>query len=233
VNVLIHRKFIAEAHLAQVDLLVFPELSLCGYELPLLQDCLLHPTDSRLAGIRDMATDLQMTVVVGAPVACGAGVAPAIASITFFPDGAHAVYLKQHLHPSEEVFATAVCAPSRRDDLLGESFSLAICADITHDTHAEHVAMTGASLYLAGVLVSHAGYAADAAKMQQHASHLNLGVLMANHGGPSGPYVSAGKSAFWAPGGNLVVQAPGPGNVLVVATKQSGDWTGEIISVED
>jgi predicted amidohydrolase len=93
--------------------------------------------------------------------------------------------------------------------------------------------MTGASLYLAGVLVSHAGYAADAAKMQQHASHLNLGVLMANHGGPSGPYVSAGKSAFWAPGGNLVVQAPGPGNVLVVATKQSGDWTGEIISVED
>lgn len=34
-NMLIHTRFINAAHQAGVALLVFPELSLCGYELPL------------------------------------------------------------------------------------------------------------------------------------------------------------------------------------------------------
>ena len=44
-------------------------------------------------------------------------------------------------------------------------------------------------------------------------------VLMANHGGRSGAYQSAGRSAFWAPGGEPVVAAPGTGNTLVIASK--------------
>lgn len=230
-NVLTHTKFIAAANRAEVDLLVFPELSLTGYELSLLRECLLRPNDSRLAAIRDMAFETKMTVVVGAPVTCGTGVTPAIGAITFFPDGRHSVYLKQHLHPGEEKFAAKGDAVSQKNELLGESFSLAICADTTHETHAANAAMAGASLYLAGVLVSEAGYATDTAKMHHYASNLNLGVLMSNHGGPTGGYVSAGKSAFWAPGGRLVVDAPGIGDVLVVAANHSGDWDGELVAV--
>jgi predicted amidohydrolase len=69
--------------------------------------------------------------------------------------------------------------------------------------------------------------------MQHYARSLNLGVLMANHGGPSGAYVSAGKSAFWAPGGKLIVHTQGTGNALIVASNKSGDWNGELISVGD
>ncbi|MBK7002716.1 MAG: carbon-nitrogen hydrolase family protein [Rhodoferax sp.] len=231
-NVQTHTRFIAAAHHAQIDLLVFPELSLCGYELPLLQDCVLLPSDCRLAAIRDMVAKTKMTVVVGASVANGVGMAPAIGAITFFADGRHFVYRKQHLHPGEERFASKGIAENRTDELRGRTFSLAICADTAHASHAQGAAMAGASLYLAGVLVSETGYAADSAMLQHYAATLGLGVLMANHGGPTGGYVSAGKSAFWSPGGKLVVQAPGVGRVLVVAENHMDSWRGEVISVD-
>jgi predicted amidohydrolase len=230
-NVLTHMRFIAAAHRAGVDLLVFPELSLCGYELPLLRDCLLHAEDIRLAPIRNMARETGMTVVVGAPVHHGTGSVPAIGAIIFFPDGRHAVYCKQHLHPGEDQFAAAGDAAGLKYDLNGVSFSLAICADTAHEQHARNAATAGAPLYLAGVLVSEGGYAADTARMQHYAASLGLGVLMANHGGPSGGYVSAGKSAFWAPGGNLVAAAPGGGNVIVVVDNGVGRWKGELLEV--
>ena len=231
-NVQTHLEFIAAARQAQVNLLVFPELSLCGYELPMLQDCLLHADDSRLTALREMAFEAKMTVVVGAPVFNGAGMPPAIGAITFFPDRTHSVYRKQHLHPGEEIFASKGNVVSSNNQLHGKSYALAICADTAHETHAENAAKSGATLYLAGVLVSEAGYATDSAKMQHHATSLHLGVLMANHGGPSGGYASAGKSAFWAPGGKLVVQTPATGNALVVASNDSGSWSGEVISID-
>ncbi len=231
-NVQMHLKFVAAARQAQVSLLVFPELSLCGYELPLLQECLLHADDSRLTALRDMASEANMIVVVGAPVANDADMAPAIGAITFFPDRTHSIYRKQHLHPGEEIFASKGNAVSRIEKLFDTSYSLAICADTAHETHAENAAKSGAALYLAGVLVSETGFAADSAKMQHYATSLHLGVLMANHAGPSGGYVSAGKSAFWAPGGKLVVQTPATGNALVVASNDSGSWSGEVISID-
>ena len=232
-NVQMHLEFIAAARQAQVNLLVFPELSLCGYELSLLKKCLLHADDSRLSALRDMAVEAKMNVVVGAPVANDAGIAPAIGAFTFYPDRTYSIYRKQHLHPGEEIFASKGNAVSHNKEMLDRSYSLAICADTAHDTHSKNAAMSGASLYLAGVLVSEAGYAADSAKMQHYAASLGLGVLMANHGGPSGGYVSAGKSAFWAPGGKLVVQAPGTGNALVVASNDSDDWSGDLIFIGD
>lgn len=232
-NVKMHMKFIIAAHQERVDLLVFPELSLCGYELPLLQKCVLLPTDSPLDAIREIAIKTEMTIVVGAPVSCGEGTAPAIGAITFFSDGRHSIYRKQHLHPAEERFAAKGKAYSRTEELLGRSYSLAICADTTHESHAANAAVSGASLYLAGVLISEGGYADDAGKMQQYATRHNFGVLMVNHGGPSGGYVSAGRSAFWAPGGKIIVQAQGTGNILVIAEENESSWSGRLISVDE
>lgn len=230
-NVLTHIKFIEAAHQASIELLVFPELSLSGYELPLLQQCALEPLDPRLDPIKDLVRKTNMTVIVGAPIVNGAGVAPAIGALTFFPDGRHDVYLKQYLHPGEELFASKGEKISRIHQLNGLSYSLAICADITHAQHALQAAMAGASLYLAGVLISEAGYNTDTNFLQSYALDYNFAVLMANHGAPSGGYISAGKSAFWLPNGELLLAAPSSGNVLVSITNHSGNWTGELIEV--
>lgn len=231
-NVVVHTGFVAAAREAAVDILIFPELSLSGYELPLLRDCLVRPDDERLSPIQDLARQAQMTVVVGAPVANG-GDSIAIGAITFFPDGRISVYCKQYLHPGEEQFVTKGQTTYQCHAVRGESFALAICADISHEQHAKTAATAGASLYLAGVLVSEGGYSADSGYLCHYATAYGLGVLMANHGGPSGGYISAGRSAFWAPGGRLIVEAAGAGSLLLVAEKElDGNWTGRVFDVE-
>lgn len=235
-NVQEHLRFITAAHAAGVQMLVFPELSLTGYELALMQRCLLHPDDAALAPIRALVRQTGMVVTVGAPVApadAATHALPAIGAITYMPDGSHAVYRKHHVHSSEANFASPGPQATSVISLGLETVGQAICADIGQATHAALAAQAGATLYLAGVLVSEAGYAKDSAALQQYAQIHGMGTLMANHGGPSGDYVSAGKSAFWAPGGDLVVAAPGTGSWLVMASKPAGasdaHWVGRLV----
>jgi len=229
-NVGIHLRFIAAARSEGVQLLVFPELSLCGYELPLLRDCVLTPDDPRLRAIRAAAAAADMTVIVGAPVGDGGDELPFIASIAFAPDGTTSIYRKQYLHDGEERYAQAGAIAAHCRQLNGHRYAQAICADTSHSAHAAAAAEDGASLYLAGVLISKGGYAADAAKLQSYATDFGMGVMIANHGAPSGGYDAAGHSAFWSPGGALLIQADGPGNQLVLA-RNSGQWRGSVISV--
>ena len=230
-NVAIHCRFINAAAANGVDLLLFPELSLCGYELPLLGACTLKPGDAALLPIAELVARTQMTVIVGAPVTSQSG-RPHIGAITFLPDGTASVYCKQYLHAGEEVFATPGEIGALSQPLGAERYSLAICADTAQEQHASAASASGASLYLASVLVSESGYASDAANLQRYAERHRLGVLMANHGGPSGGYVTAGRSAFWSPGGELVVAAPGVGGYLVIATGGGSDWSGGLVNVE-
>lgn len=230
-NVRIHLQFIAAARDAGVDILLFPELSLSAYELPLMRACQLAPDDARLAPIRAMAADANMSVIVGAPlIEAGEGM-PSIAALLFTPDGAVSVYRKQYLHAGEDRYAQAGEIVAHRHQLNGHAYALAICADTLHRAHAAAAQAAGASLYLAGVLISEAGYANDAAILQAHAAQLNMGVLIANHAAPSGGYASAGRSAFWNPQGELVASAGGPGNFLVIARHREQRWSGETVAV--
>jgi len=58
-----------------------------------------------------------------------------------------------------------------------------------------------------------------------------MAVLMANHGGLTGGWEPAGRSAIWAAGGALVVAAPGAGDMLVTGTMDADHWTGAVIAV--
>lgn len=78
------------------------------------------------------------------------------------------------------------------------------------------------------MLVSEAGYPADSAKLQCYAVEHGFGVLLANHAAPTGGWTPAGRSAFWAPGGKLVTAAPGAGEWLVIARRESDGWCGEL-----
>lgn len=225
-NLATHLRFIAAARAEGVQLLIFPELSLCGYELPLLRQCALAADDARLTPLRTAG----MTVIVGAPVLDAGATQTCIASIGLAADGATTVYRKQYLHDGEEVHAQPGPAGAHAHALHGQRYVEAICADTTHAAHAQAAADAGASLYVAGVLISEGGYAKDAALLRGYAAAHNMGVLMANHAAPSGGYASAGKSAFWAPGGALLAQAPGPGDYLVIADHHHG-WQGQVVPV--
>lgn len=230
-NVQLHLKFIASARQADVDILVFPELSLCGYELPHLSTCLVASDDVLLAPIRAMAVAAKMTIVVGAAVAGEKTGLPSIGSIMYSPDGAASIYRKRYLHPGEEQFVQAGTMDAFCRHQHEHAFALAICADTTHCAHAVAAAAEGASLYLASVLISENGYALDSSQLRQYSSDFNMGVLLANHAAPSGGFASAGRSAFWNPDGELVAAADGPGSCLVIIDNSEGRWSGSVQAI--
>jgi len=229
-NIERHCAFVRAAAAAGVKLLLFPELSLSGYEPDLVAGCVVDPAGPALAPLRALAQEHGLVLVIGAALASD-NERPHIGAIVLFSDGSHATYHKRHLHAGEERWASAGSTDAASFPLGRERFALAICADTGHAEHAAAAAATGASLYLAGVLISEKGYAQDAANLQQHAANHGYGVLMANHGGPSGGYVSAGRSAFWNAEGQLVGATQGPGEQLLVLHGRPGGWTAQLINL--
>ncbi|MNN86913.1 hypothetical protein D3C81_2043910 [compost metagenome] len=82
------------------------------------------------------------------------------------------------------------------------------------------------------MLITEGGYAADSALLQGYAREHGMLVLMANHGGATGGWESAGRSAIWAADGRLLAAAPGTGDALVIARRQAALWRGEVVPVQ-
>jgi predicted amidohydrolase len=218
-NVLEHLRFVEAACGLGVQWLVFPELSLTGYELAAMPGLVLHAEHALLAPLREASHRTGMTMTVGAPVDANS-VLPAIGAITLRPDGQHSVYRKFHLHGGEKAFATPGLAPVHVQTIGATCIASAICADTNVPSHAARAAQAGADVYAAGVLTSEKGYAAEAPLWQSYARDHCMAVVIANHGGPSGNYVSAGKSGIWDTDGRCIACAAGIGDWLVIATRE-------------
>jgi predicted amidohydrolase len=231
-NIARHRRFIEIAAEHGVQLLVFPELSLTGYERSLAAELAVLPGDAVLQPLRDFAREVGVTVVVGMPIRLSVGSDVLIGALVLAADGSLGVYSKQHLHPGEEVAFTAGSGGSMLA-MENDKVALAVCADFSHSSHAQQAADSNADIYAAGVLITESGYAPDTALLQSYAGEHSMMVLMANHGGATGGWESAGRSAIWAPNGELIVAAPGTGDVLVLARRGADGWGGQVVPVPD
>lgn len=101
-NIARHQAFIRIAAERGVQLLVFPELSLTGYEPALAAELALLPQSPLLQPLRDLARELGVTAVVGMPILLSAEGPLLIGALVLAADGSLAVYSKQHLHAGEE-----------------------------------------------------------------------------------------------------------------------------------
>jgi predicted amidohydrolase len=231
-NIVRHQRFMQVAAKQGVQLLVFPELSLTGYERGLAAGLAIVPDAKVLQPLREFAREVGVTSVVGMPIRLSDDSPVLIGALVFGADGSLEVYSKQHLHPGEEV----AFAPGTGGSMLTigtDTVALAVCADFSHARHAASAAEQGAALYAAGVLITENGYAPDTALLQGYANTHSMTVLMANHGGATGGWESAGRSAIWASDGSLIAAAPGTGNVMVVARREAGEWRGHIVDIPE
>ena len=229
-NIARHLAFMDQAAAHGVDLLVFPELSLTGYEPRLAPSLALVPDDSVLQPLRERARQLGMDTVVGAPMRLPDSPNVLIAALTLHGDGRQSLYFKQHLHPGEE----QVFSPGHGGAALGyagRQVALAVCADFAQPDHVAAAAAAGAQVYAASVLISEGGYAHDSQLLQGYAREHPIGILLANHGGPSGGWACAGRSALWTPGGALLVAAQGAGDCLVIARSAAAGWQGQVVEL--
>jgi len=229
-NLYRHLQVMRLASEQHIDFLLFPELSLTGYETSLAHELALTADAAQLQPLRELAKQLRMTTLVGLPLRTAENDAVLIGSVLFGADGSQTIYTKQYLHAGEE----RVFSPGAGGALLhlgDERIALSICADFTHASHARAAAESGAGIYATSVLISENGYPHDSELLEGYARELSIGVLMANHGGPSGGWACAGRSAFWEPGGRRVVNAAGTGDCLVIARRRQGSWQGQTLEL--
>jgi predicted amidohydrolase len=228
-NVASHLRFgtIAAEHGAQ--LVVFPELSLTGYEPDIARSSAICPEALVLGSLRCLAQEAHMTLVVGAPI-LNDNDKLHIAGLAIRPDGSTLNYTKEYLHPGEE--QTFVPGSGGPAFLIGDTnVALAICADTTHSQHPAAAAASRANVYAAGVLITKNGYDADTALLKSYTLEHGMAVLMANYSGFTGGWASAGRSAIWSEDGKLVAASGGTDQTLVIGRKKDGVWDGMVLPV--
>ncbi|WP_455815933.1 carbon-nitrogen hydrolase family protein [Pseudomonas cerasi] len=222
-----HLEFIQQAASLSVDLLMFPELSLTGYELPLMAELALSLDDERLLPFANAAQLHQMGISIGLPLKADDNVR--LSALTFLPDGTRLAYSKRNLFGQEKAIFTA----GNTVPMFGyarHQVALAICADISVEDYARDASLRGADLYATSVLVSEQGYETDCNYLARWSRDYQMAIVMANHAWPTGGYQCAGKSAFWDPTGRQVIRG-GEGEQLIIARRNGNDWQGETHSL--
>jgi predicted amidohydrolase len=209
-----------------VAALVFPELSLTGYEPDLAAELAITPQDSRLRPLIELAHEHQIEAIVGAPLHSGSA-KPALGAIVFSPSGTITTYWKMHLGGSEPDYFVPGSTPLTLV-VGGHKTGLAICADSSLPSHPQAYADLGADIYAAGVFLNAEWYATDVPRLAQYAARYQLLTVLANHAASVGTHKSVGRSAIWAPGGKLLAQAAGDEDALVIATASNHTWQGEM-----
>jgi len=229
-NVATHAAAIEAAASHGVTVLVFPELSLTGYEPDLAEELAITATDSRLAPLQGLARRHDLDVIVGAPLLNGTG-KPTLGAILFTPDGATRCYSKMHLGSRERTSFSAGGEPLAFTS-RGRTIGIAICADASQPSHPQAYADSGSSIYAAGVFLNAEWYLTDMPRLAAYAARYRMLVVMANHAASAGTHRSVGRSAAWTPDGTLLVQADGAESCLVIAASGREGWSGEVARVQ-
>lgn len=195
-----HRRLIDLALADYVDAIIFPELSLTGYEPSLAKTLATHPNDGRFDVFQTISDARQITIGVGMPLHVAAGIC--IGMLLFQPQRARQMYAKQYLHPDElPFFVSGEGFPAFT--LHGVRVAPAICYELSIPAHAARAVRHEADVYVASVAKSAAGVDQADRRLADIAAGQALTVMMANCIGPSEDFDSAGQTAVWRKDGTL------------------------------
>lgn len=189
---------------ADAHVVVFPELSLTGYELDAES---ISPDDALLTPIVDACADTESLALIGAPVEPERGRSH-IAMVGVDGTGATVRYSKIWLHGTEAERFSPGLEPAVIE-VRGWRLGLAICRDTGVEQHAADTAALGIDAYVAGVAET-----ADRAEIQDERARRTavahgVWVAVASFAGPTGGGFddTAGRSAIWTPDGIAIARA--------------------------
>jgi len=196
---------------AGARVVVFPEMSLTGYELdaPVLSE-----DDPRLDPLIAACAETGTIALAGAPVQ-----GPYIATLAIDEDGARVAYLKQNPGGAEtRRFLAGPCPEVIEVD--GWRLGLAICRDTGIRRHRADTAALGIDAYVAGATDHPADDVVMAERARQVSTTFGVWVAFAGFAGPTGGGYpqTAGRSGIWAPDGSEQARAGRQPGELVRAT---------------
>jgi predicted amidohydrolase len=192
---------------------VFPELSLTGYEL---EAPALTAQDPRLIPLAEACAEAGSVALAGAPVPGEAG-RPHIAVLAVDGAGITVAYRKLWLGSAEAERFGPGDKPAVLD-VDGWRLGLAVCKDVSVPQHQVDTAALGIDAYVAGTVMSADERALQDARASRIAASLGTWVAIASFAGATGGGYTecAGHSGLWSPDGNPVAQAgEGPGEIAI------------------
>lgn len=194
----------AAVRAAGARVVVFPELSLTGYELDAPA---ITADDPRLAPVVEACAEAGATALVGAPVQGRAGRSH-IAVLTVDGAGAAVAYSKMWLGGAEAERFTPGGEPAVLD-VDGRRLGLAVCKDTGVPQHAVDTAALGMDAYVAGMLESEEDADVPDERARRVANDHHVWVAVASFAGSTGGGYdrAAGRSGIWSPDGVVVARA--------------------------
>ena len=202
-NINHHKKLIDLAAFNKADIIIFPELSLTGYEPTLAKALAIDKTDSRLDDFQIISDDRKIIIGVGMPVKNNSGIC--ISMVIFHPHKERQVYSKKYIHADEERFFIS----GQNDTVLlnnNPSVALAICYELSIPEHPENAYKSGATIYIASVAKTVHGVEKTIDNLSVIAKNYSMTVLMSNCIGQCDGVVCGGKSSVWNSKGLMLAQ---------------------------
>ncbi|TDQ33011.1 carbon-nitrogen hydrolase family protein [Zeaxanthinibacter enoshimensis] len=200
-NIKDHVEYAQKSVETGAELVVFPELSLTGYEPTLAAGLALEKDDSRLQPLQDFSDKHKITLGVGVPLLSKKGIC---ISLLFFRPGLPViVHHKQYLHPDEEAyFVSGPNLPGIRLD--GLHVGLAICYELSVKEQLVEQLKHEPGIYLSSVAKAPRGLATATTQLAQIARKYNIITGMVNCVGPANGSICMGNTAIWDSGGSLL-----------------------------
>lgn len=203
INIQKHIHWIEFAIDQNAALIVFPELSLTGYEPELASQLAIEPDSETLNVFEKISKAHDLTITLGLPVKTAYGIQ--IGMGIFQPDGSRQIYAKQELHADEMPYFVA----GDRQSIVtigNRKIAPAICFEALQAEHAARAFELGAQLYLVSAAKCARGVKKALIHFPRMAKEFSMPVLFSNAAGPCDNFISAGNSAAWDEHGNLAGQ---------------------------
>lgn len=200
-----HCALIDAAAIQKAELIVFPELSISGYEPTLAAKLACEVNDPIFDVFQAKANAHKMVIAVGMPTVKNNEIC---ISMLFFTPTKYSlaskfkvsspVYAKQILHKDEYPFFSASC--NRTPVVLqinDTKISFGICYETIKAKHFIDAKAAGADIYIASVAKSQTGIEKAYEYFASTAKNYTTPILMVNSVGECDNFISAGQSTWW------------------------------------
>jgi predicted amidohydrolase len=193
-NIADHKRMISLALENSAELIVFPELSVTGYEPELAKELAIDYSDPVLEDFQTISDNSNCVIAVGMPVRQKDGIT--ISLIFFQPGQSRKLYSKKYLHSDEEPFFVS----GRQFPIIainGQKISPAICYELSIPGHATAANENGGEIYLASVAKTASGMDKAIERLADIAREYSMTVLVSNCVGRCDNFECGGRSSAW------------------------------------
>lgn len=205
-NIIDHLRAVDHAVSIDADLVVFPQLSLTGYEPILAKRLAIDIDDIALLPLQKRADEQAITIAVGMPTQSPLGVR--ISMLVFRPDSEVWAYHKRILHDDEiPYFASGDKLPFI--SIAGVKISFGICYETLRETHFVEAKHHQADVFIASVAKPDRSMSKAFIHFPTMAQSYQIPIAMVNCVGPCDDFVSNGQSAVWDSNGDVVARLGG------------------------